>query len=247
MSSNNISRIKPAVRRVRAYLEHAVLSRRGADPKPSWLQLAASFIPWWGSFGADDELTKHSVPWFTYPTVRFLRRHVRPQWRVFEFGSGASTIFFALRCQEVFAIEHDSLWAEKVQRSLDKLGIGNCRLQHIEAETKKVSSSFVDRLEYGSMFEGWEDCAFENYVKSIDNHADQSLDVVVIDGRARADCLRHAIDKVAPGGILILDNSERARYQAAMNEVPNDWVRLELPGPCARTEFFTKTTIWFAP
>ncbi|GEM_PF-446687 len=241
------SRIKQAGRRARGYFEHAMLSRRESGPKPSWFELACSFVPWWRSFEAEEELTKHSLPWITFPAVSFLRRSLRPYWRVFEFGSGASTVFFALRCREVYAVEHDIVWAEKVQRSLDSLSIVNCRLRHIEAEMKQVSLDLADRLRYRSKCERWAGCSFESYVRSIDDHADRSLDLVVVDGRAREACLRHAISKVSPGGMLVLDNSERARYQAAMSEVPNNWFRLEFPGPCARTEFFTKTTVWIVP
>ncbi len=237
----------PRVRRARGYLLNAVLSRRARGPKPSWFQLTWSFVPWWLSFESGEELTKHAHPWITFPAVRFLERTVRPDWRVFEFGSGASTLFFALRCREVYTVEHDNGWAEKVQKSLDRLGIFNCQLRLIPAELKQISDQGKAYFRYGSTFDGWEDHTFESYVKSIDDHPDRSLDLVLIDGRAREACIQHAIAKVSPGGVLVLDNSERPSYQATMNEVPNNWFRLEFPGPSAKAEFFSKTTVWIVP
>ncbi len=251
-----ISKIKRVVRtrgyflrarRARGYFLNAVLSRRAHGPRPSWFQLASSFVPWWLSFDAGEELTKRARPWITYPAVRFLERKLQSDWQVFEFGSGASTLFFALRCREICAVEHDTAWVEKVQRSLDGFGISNCRLRLIPAELKQISGEGTNSFRYGSKHDGWEEYVFEKYARSIDDLADRSVGLVLVDGRAREACLRHAIPKVSPGGVLVLDNSERPGYQAAINEVPNSWLRFEFPGPSAQAEFFSNTTIWVVP
>jgi predicted O-methyltransferase YrrM len=39
---------------------------------------------------------------------------------------------------------------------------------------------------------------------------------VVVDGRARADCLRRAVEALTPGGLIVFDNSDRKRYQPAL-------------------------------
>ncbi len=54
--------------------------------------------------------------------------------------------------------------------------------------------------------------SFEKYVRSIDRFIDKSLDLVIIDGRARLSCITHALKKIRPGGYLMLDDSERERY-----------------------------------
>jgi hypothetical protein len=237
--------VKAAGRRALGYYDQAVQSRRGPLSKPSWCELARSFPPWWRSFQADEEISRQCLPWLTFPAVSFLKRSLRPHWRVFEFGSGASTVFFALRCRKVFSIEHDAGWATKVCSALDALGISNCRLRHIAPE-RNQPRTVTDCPPYGSQFDGYEDCTFESYVRSIDDHADGSLDLVLVDGRAREACLWHAIHKVRPGGILVLDNTERPRYHHAMSKIPSHWRRMEFPGPCAGADFFTKTTVWVA-
>ena len=64
------------------------------------------------------------------------------------------------------------------------------------------------------------------------------FDIIVVDGRARSDCLRASIGCVAPGGLLVLGNSERKRYSSAIAEVPSDWRQTI----CANPK--TETTIW---
>ena len=48
-----------------------------------------------------------------------------------------------------------------------------------------------------------------SYATFIDSFPDHSFDLIVIDGRARAACIQHAIRKVKKGGYLLIDNSER--------------------------------------
>lgn len=57
------------------------------------------------------------LPWFTYPAIHFLNRRITPELRLFEYGSGCSTLWFAERVKEVVSVEHDSAWFGKMQRS----------------------------------------------------------------------------------------------------------------------------------
>jgi predicted O-methyltransferase YrrM len=56
---------------------------------------------------------------------------------------------------------------------------------------------------------------FGDYVASIDEIGG-SFDLIVIDGRARAACLRQAIPHLAEDGLIVFDNSNRARYAEAI-------------------------------
>mmetsp|Transcript_2997 Transcript_2997/g.4058 ORF Transcript_2997/g.4058 Transcript_2997/m.4058 type:complete len:88 (+) Transcript_2997:3-266(+) len=65
----------------------------------------------------------------------------------------------------------------------------------------------------------------------------------MIDGRNRTACLnfvlRHGLLR-EQDGILVLDNSERARYAKGMNEVPKHWHRYDFATPV------DTTTIWIS-
>lgn len=50
------------------------------------------------------------IPWFTYPAIEYLKQFDVSDKRVFEYGSGNSSIFWARRAREVVAVESDSQW-----------------------------------------------------------------------------------------------------------------------------------------
>jgi hypothetical protein len=58
------------------------------------------------------------LPWITYPAIDFLSGHDLGGLRVFEWGSGSSTEWWAGRAQEVVACEHDPAWHGRVAGSL---------------------------------------------------------------------------------------------------------------------------------
>ena len=56
------------------------------------------------------------LPWFTYGAIHFLEDRVRSDMRVFEYGSGNSTHWFAKRAREVVSVEHDGDWLNLMKR-----------------------------------------------------------------------------------------------------------------------------------
>jgi hypothetical protein len=90
--------------------------------------------------------------------------------------------------------------------------------------------------------------SFETYVKKIDNIPDRSLDLILIDGRARGACIAHAKQKVKIGGRLVVDNSDRNYYFKGNEDLfdPDCWKPLHFTGPVpysfefSRTSFFQK-------
>jgi len=58
------------------------------------------------------------IPWYTYPAIEFIEPRIGPNFRVFEYGSGWSTVWWAERAENVFAVEHDPEWFGMVQPQL---------------------------------------------------------------------------------------------------------------------------------
>jgi predicted O-methyltransferase YrrM len=58
---------------------------------------------------------------------------------------------------------------------------------------------------------GHEHLDFTDYVGAIDDVPGQ-FDLVVVDGRARVACARRALPRLAPDGVLLLDNANRDEY-----------------------------------
>lgn len=186
----------------------------------SWLQSSAKkhrFAHWLRSLFAIhdiDGLIDLDVPWWTYraidETEAFLAS--RPKARVFEYGSGASTVWLAKRAGTVVSVEHDAGWHSLVQTRL-AMANSATNLSHILIEPLKVQAKTDSR--YLSVKPGHSGLSFEDYAKSILDQ-DEAFDLIVIDGRARGACLEHAVSRLKPDGLIVFDNSKRKRYRQSI-------------------------------
>jgi hypothetical protein len=198
------------------------------------------FVPWLLSQRASRSPLGDGVPWIPFVARRWLDEQLSASSRVFEWGSGGSTLLFARRAFEVVSVEHDKDWHRLVRESLDRQQISNCsyRLVPPEAVPSAVSSPFR------SGRAGAEDLTFEAYVKAILDYPDGHFDLIMIDGRARVACLEAAWPKVRVGGHILLDNSNQPRYQAAL--VARDgFDQFQFAGVSPyRGDVWTQSTIW---
>lgn len=123
---------------------------------------------------------RQHVPWLGYRAVARLRGLIRPEWRVLEFGSGMSSLFFAKRCGHLVSIESDPAWHEQMNRLFAAAGHANVdyRLRELQTYT------------------------------ALQDLPDQSFDFVMVDGVVRDQAARVAVQKVKPGGFILLDNSD---------------------------------------
>ncbi|MGI8879041.1 MAG: class I SAM-dependent methyltransferase [Jatrophihabitans sp.] len=155
------------------------------------------------------------VPWWTYRASAFVERWIRSRTepvRVFEYGSGASTVWLARRAAEVHSVEHDATFAREFAPML--AGQRSARLQIVPAVPSRSPS-------ISSAKEGWRGLDFSDYVAAIDG-VDGDFDLVVIDGRAREACLRKALPRLHREGIIVFDDSWRRRYRAAIDAADVD-------------------------
>lgn len=161
-----------------------------------------------------DGLLALEVPWWTYDAIRKTEDFLssRSDTRVFEFGSGASTIWLAHRADRVVSIEHDSNWFTVVKGKLATIPNRSTVDYHLVTPSPKTETSDSD---YGSSKAGHERHDFKTYATSILNE-EGLFDLIVIDGRARDACLKHAVKKIKPDGLIVFDNSSRKRYQHAI-------------------------------
>jgi len=64
------------------------------------------------------------LPWYTYPAIDVIGSRLIAEMRVFEWGAGYSTLWYAARVREVVACEHNSEWARSLRGKLP----GHCTL-----------------------------------------------------------------------------------------------------------------------
>ncbi|MCG3268811.1 class I SAM-dependent methyltransferase [Yoonia sp. I 8.24] len=155
-----------------------------------------------------DDLIHLELPWWTFDAIEAVDEILaaRPDARVLEWGSGASTLWLAARAKQVTSIEHDLDWAREVQLRLDASPNGSkVALHHVGSQTKG---------NIGSNKRGFDGQFFDDYVAAIGD-VSGDFDLIVIDGRAREACLTAAISRLAPGGVILLDDFKRKRYRDA--------------------------------
>jgi len=67
------------------------------------------------------------VPWIPYPAVHFLEERLKPEMKVYEFGAGGSTLWYAKRVKSVTSVEHNPKWAKRLAANLPP----NAKLTHL--------------------------------------------------------------------------------------------------------------------
>ncbi len=170
--------------------------------------------------------------------------------QVFEYGAGGSTLFFARRVSKVIAVEHDPAWAAQVQAALAAEQLGNASIQVVlpEADPAWKGKDPADPASGISTAVAYRGMSFRNYAGVLDRWPDSLFDVIMVDGRARPACVHHALPKVKPGGLLILDNAERPHYQPALVRLREQgWRKLNFSGPGPCVAMFWRTWIWRKP
>lgn len=167
-------------------------------------------LPWLKSFRQDYFLHKPS-PWLSFGAIDFIQSRLVKDMRVFEYGSGGSTLFWLKHEAHLTSIEHDPTWYYKLRDHY---------LRHSSLDYRLVQAEYTGRGNLdpsdpdicASSDELFQAHSFCNYCSQIDEFPDEWFDIVLIDGRARASCIKHSCNKVKIGGLLVLDNSDREYY-----------------------------------
>jgi hypothetical protein len=131
------------------------------------------------------------LPWWNVDATRHIEKFLasRPDAKVFETGAGASTVWLSRRAKKVISVEHDRAWHARFLAMIDGM-------------------SGID-LRFRELGDGG---TADAYVGSIDEN-DDLYDLIVVDGRHRVACLSRAISHLAPGGMVLFDDSGRSRYR----------------------------------
>ena len=126
------------------------------------------------------------IPWMNYHFIDFLKERLSRHHSVFEYGSGFSTLFFAKRTEEITSVECNKEWFDKV-----------CKMTQNE---KNIEVVFAN-----------DDSEYSRIIKN--DNKDKKYDVVIVDDIRRVECMKSALDCLSDVGVLILDDSNRPRYQ----------------------------------
>lgn len=118
--------------------------------------------------------------WITYPAIAYLSALEWNGRRVLEWGAGNSTLWWAARGAEVFAVEHDPAWVATLRPRLSAW-------PRVRLHGAADAADYLDAPRSAAPF-----------------------DLAVIDGEDRLGCARAALTLVRPAGAIVLDNSEQS-------------------------------------
>lgn len=136
------------------------------------------------------------LPWMAYGAIDFLDDWLQPDHEVFEFGSGGSTVFFALRAKSVLAVDHSDKWADRVYRKLGERQCHNAEILCRDLECERPEEIAATR--YAAALAG----DFDVIVVDADDHYGPAK-------RIRPTLFSLAERHVKPGGLIVLDDAWR--------------------------------------
>jgi hypothetical protein len=164
------------------------------------------------------------IPWITYPAQMMLERVVMPTHRVFEYGAGNSSLWWASRVTEIVSVEHDEAWAAKVAaRAPTNLQVFTIQInQDYVDEGALVDAFFASQrklpttgMSHVDLMHGLLSREFGAYALQITKFPKGYFDIIVIDGMARVLTSWVAVHYLNPEGFIVFDNSNRWQYNEA--------------------------------
>jgi len=187
------------------------------------------------------------LPWLGIRAADFLEKQVKPDFSVFEYGGGGSTLFWIDRVKRVVTVEHNREWFSQLEGLVHQQQFSGWTGLFVEPEQGNLATNpdAANAGHYASMDEASRGKNYKKYVQAILAYENESFDVVLVDGRARTSCIRDSFPKLKRGGLLILDNAERAYYTENNGDVLSGFrIELQGMGPVYFSRDFSETRIY---
>jgi len=145
---------------------------------------------------------------------RWLHNHLRPDMRVFQYGSDESTVSLGNNVQLIVSVEHSLNRYNNLEISMRNVR-NNSIYKYIppENETRPFPYS---HLSYGTTHKDYLYYNFKEYVNYITKYEDNFFHITIINGFSRASCIMTAANKMKKSGIIILNDSDKYEYQDAI-------------------------------
>jgi hypothetical protein len=144
---------------------------------------------WFESFNTKRSIDKEGnpIPWCTYSFIKFINPRLKKDFKVFEYGSGNSTLWYASRVAYVKCVEHDQSWFNEIKHLYPP---------NVNAVIRLFNN----------------DKAYANEI----NADDTKYHIVIIDGVDRNNCARISLNKLSESGVIIYDNTQVPDYKPSI-------------------------------
>ena len=156
------------------------------------------------------------LPWWSFSAIKEADK-LFPGKRIFEWGTGGSTLRYARKGSQITAIEDDSSWLNILNTHISNEGLAH------RVNIFHHPFNFLEPADFPS----------SSYLNAL---SEPLYDVIIIDGqdatfKERLTCFRHAELFVQAGGIILLDDFWR--YESLLKANSAKEVRVfESVGPC---------------
>jgi len=161
-----------------------------------------------------DIMGTNEEPWMTRESINYIYNYINcsnntDTLKLLEYGCGSSTAYFLSLGLKVSSIEHNKIWLDDLKSKLDDTYLNNWYPYLISNQSE-------------GNYEGSDGEFYDDYVNKINDL--NNFDIIIIDGRCRSQCIINSINKLNKGGLFIVDNAERKKYNNAIkNYIPTDW------------------------
>ena len=157
------------------------------------------------------------LPWVTYSFIDFISNRLDKTMDVFEYGAGNSTLWYAKKTNSVTSVENDKQWFEKIKNRMPN----NVQIYYEELLYGEKYSKFSKNLEI-------------------------KFDIIIVDGRDRVNSMKSAIHSIKPGGVIVLDDSERVIYKDGIDFLMNaGFKKIDFSGISPGLFYKKSTTIFY--
>ena len=176
-------------------------------------------IGWFNAFKTQSSIdqNKKPLPWVTYSFIDFISPRLNKTMKIFEYGSGFSTLFYAEHSQNVTTVEHNMEWYQKMKSLVPK----NAEIFYCEEGIDGLYSKAVKTKE-------------------------EKYDLIIVDANDRINCTKQALTALSDRGVIILDDSEREEYAEAFDFMAlNNFKHLDFSGISPGCFIRKATTVFY--
>jgi hypothetical protein len=155
-------------------------------------------------------------PWWVWDAIRFVNQQLQHDDRVFEVGSGYSSLWLAQRCREVLSIEESLAWKEQVYFEAKRFGLTNVKL--LNGDSRELFTRYL---------------------------GNEGREVVVIDSpRDRLSIFHDLVACAAKPRLIVYDDTDRIENRDALQDLVAGYQANVFRGFKPQTVHACETTIF---